>query len=64
MDSAIAGMATEPDSEQDQTPADPEAPYGRKPDGTPYKRSPAHRAGLAAALARSRGVPAPPGNSR
>lgn len=44
---------------------DPDAPYGRRPDGTPYKRSPEHRAGLAAALRRGKtGVPPAPAAPR
>lgn len=35
-------------------PVDPEAPYGRKPDGTPYRVSPEKRAELGAQLAAGR----------
>jgi len=38
---------------------DPEAPYGRKPDGTPYKRHPEWRAKLASTLANARAAKAP-----
>lgn len=42
------------DLPEDAETDDPEAPYGRKPDGTPYKRSSETRARLAANLSRGR----------
>lgn len=58
-----AVMEAPPEVTEDQAPAvDPDAPYGRKPDGTPYKRTPVPGVGerLAAARAAKRGQAPPP----
>lgn len=71
MSATLLDAAPPEDLDQDQAPeglsVDPEAPYGRRADGTPYKRDPAWRAKLADTLAAARaskGSQKPPGRSR